>query len=66
MTLGTMAAVYLISLLYLPGELSIAAWLIYATITAIIAIIITVAVDLVFYHKETLTLIKKLKKMALG
>lgn len=66
LTLGTMAAVYLISLLYLPGELSIAAWLIYATITAIIAIIITVAVDLVFYHKETLTLIKKLKKMALG
>lgn len=62
-TFGIMAAVYYCSKLYLPTSFdSWLTWIMYATITTLIAIALTLAIDLLLYRQDLFNLINKLKK----
>ena len=61
-TFVIVAGVYFISKLYIPVSMSgWFTWVMYAIVTTLIAIVITVIVDYVFYKKDMDNLIKKLK-----
>lgn len=58
-----MAAVYFISKLYMPATISsLTQWVIYAFITTVIAIILTVVTDYIFYREDLFNFIDKMKK----
>lgn len=58
-----MAAVYSISQLYLPTNIdNWMSWIVYAGITTIIACVLTLATDYLFYRKDMINLFGKLKR----
>lgn len=63
LTFAILVAVYLISKLYIPVVVSgWFSWAVYAAVTTIIAVILTVATDYLFYKDDLLNLINKLKR----
>lgn len=62
-TFSIMAAVYLISKLYMPAVFTnYFEWVVYATITGIITLAMTFVTDYVLYKEDLFNLINKLKK----
>lgn len=58
-----MAVVYYISQLYMPSEIaSWYYWVLYASITTLIAIALTLATNFIFYRQDMINLIGKLKR----
>ncbi|MCR4633458.1 MAG: hypothetical protein K5648_04970 [Erysipelotrichaceae bacterium] len=63
LTFVIIAAVYLIAKLYLPLTMSgWLQWILYASLTTVIAVILTVGTDYLFYKEDLFNLFGKLKK----
>ncbi len=63
LTFAIILAVYLISRIYIPSVISgWFHWIFYSAITTIIAIVLTVGTDFLFYREDLFNLINKLKK----
>ena len=63
LTFGVMGSVYSISRLYMPSIVDgWFNWVVYASITTVIAIALTVGIDLLLYREDLFNLIKKLKR----
>lgn len=62
-TSAVIVALYFISKLYPAQESinSVGKWILYSGVSAIISVILTLGVDLIFYRKETFLAIKKVK-----
>lgn len=60
---GIMAIVYYVSQLYIPSSIdSWFSWVVYASITTIIAIALTLGTDYIFYRHDMINLFNKLKR----
>ena len=63
LTFSIIAAVYLIGRLYLPASIgNWLQWVFYAGITTVIAVLLTVSTDYLFYKEDLMNLIFKLKR----
>lgn len=63
LSLGTLVVVYLISKLYIPANFdNYFSWIVYATITGIITLVITFVEDYLLYKEDLFNLIDKLKR----
>lgn len=56
-----MLAVVSVSRLYMPADFTIVSWILYASVTTVLAVALTVFTDLIFYKTDFLNLFRKLR-----